>query len=276
MGEVTCCNHSHSLQYLEEEQELNLKKGNFTMKKNLAIFDFDSTIKEHEPKTYTLGGRSKLFPGQQIPEDLLKHKEHLSFSERTVIVNDAFNELKVSREERVDVIENDASVVEGMDQVLKKLHKNHDIIIITGSDYETVRLFMSKHNLLQFVKNIYGRPAHFTNDGKLKLENIPKSWGVPCHSCKAGYGDAKDYKIFCKTSILSTYIEENGATEYDRFIYFGDGHNDLCPALNLGPNAIVCPRKGYKLESLIREDQHLKNVQAKILHWYNGLDILSM
>ena len=117
------------------------------MKKNLAIFDFDSTIKEHEPKAFTLGGRSKLFPGQQIPEDLLKDKEHLSFTERTVIINDAFNELNVSREERVDVIENDGSVVEGMDQVLKKLHMNHDIIIITGSDYETVRLFMSHTTL---------------------------------------------------------------------------------------------------------------------------------
>ena len=161
-----------------------------------------------------------------------------------------------------------------MDQVLKKLHKNHVIIIITGTDYKIVRLFMSKHNLLQFVKNIYGTPAHFTNDGKLKLENIPKSWGVPYHSCQAGYSHAKDYKIFCKTSILSTYIEESGETEYDRFIYFGDGHNDLCPVLNFGPNAIACPRKGYKLESLIKE-QHLKNIQAKILPWCNGLDLLS-
>jgi len=245
------------------------------MKKNLAIFDFDSTIKEHG-HDFTLGGRSKLFPGQQIPEEFFKLREHFSFSEWTDIVNEAFNKLNVSKEERVGVIENDGSVVPGMDQVLKKLHKNHDIIIITGTDYETVRLFMSKHNLLQFVKNICGTPAHFTNDGKLKLENIPKSWGVPYHSCQAGYSHAKDYKIFCKTSILSTYIEENGAMKYDRFIYFGDGHNDLCPVLNLGPNAIVCPRKGYKLESLIKEDQHLKNIQAKILHWYNGLDILSM
>jgi len=163
-----------------------------------------------------------------------------------------------------------------MDQVLKKLHKNHDIIIITGSDYETVRLFMSKHNLLQFVKNIFGTPAHFTNDGKLKLEKIPTSWGVPCKSCKDGHGCAKDYKIFCKTSILSTYIEETGGgIKYEKFIYFGDGHNDLCPVLNFGPNAIVCPRKGYKLESLIKE-KHLKNIQAKILPWYNGLDLLNI
>jgi len=53
-------------------------------------------------------------------------------------------------------------------------------------------------------------------------------------------------------------------------------HNDLCPELNLGPNAMVFPRKGYKLESLINEHQHLKNIQAKILHWYNGLELLSI
>ena len=244
------------------------------MKKNLAIFDFDSTIKEHE-HGFTLGGRSKLFPGQQIPEEMFKLRENFSFSEWTVLVNDAFNELNVSKEERIKVIENDGSVVQGMDQVLKKLHKNHDIIIITGSDYETVRLFMLKHNILQFVKNIYGRPGHFTNDGKLKLENIPLTWGIPCQSCKDGYGCAKDYKIFCKTSILSTYIEETKEIRYEKFIYFGDGHNDLCPVLNFGPNAIVCPRKGYKLESLIKE-KHLKHIQAKVLAWCNGLDLMNI
>ena len=48
------------------------------MKKKLAIFDFDSTIKEHE-HGFTLGGRSKLFPGQQIPEDLFKLRGKLQF-----------------------------------------------------------------------------------------------------------------------------------------------------------------------------------------------------
>ena len=201
--------------------------------------------------------------------------ENFSFSEWTVLVNDAFNELNVSKDERVKVIENDGSVVQGMDQVLKKLHKNHDIIIITGSDYETVRLFMLKHNTLQFVKNIYGRPGHFTNDGKLKFENIPLTWGIPCQSCKDGYGCAKDYKIFCQTSILSTYIEETRAIRYEKFIYFGDGYNDLCPVLNFGPNAIVCPRKGYKLESLIKE-KHLKHIRAKVLAWCNGLDLINI
>ena len=49
--------------------------------------------------------------------------------------------------------------------------------------------------------------------GKLKLENIPLTWGIPCQSCKDGYGCAKDYKIFCQTSILSTYIEETRAID---------------------------------------------------------------
>ena len=38
------------------------------MKKKLAIFDFDSTIKQHG-ETFTLGGRAKLFPNQKIPEE---------------------------------------------------------------------------------------------------------------------------------------------------------------------------------------------------------------
>jgi hypothetical protein len=36
-----------------------------------------------------------------------------------------------------------------------------------------------------------------------------------------------------------------------RVIYCGDGHNDLCPALSLGPGDVVLARQGHALERLI-------------------------
>jgi len=248
------------------------------MKKNLAIFDFDHTIKEHG-ETFTLGGRAKLFPGQKIPEEIIlcrsKYKKaELSKSFFYETVNNSFNSVNCPKKGVIEAIANDGSLVNGIDQVIKKLFMTHDIIIITGADYETVKLFLAKHNLLTFVKKIYGRPATIYDNGKIVLGDLPKEWAGPCQPCKNGYGNKKDYKVFCKTAILKSYLN-NSTNTYERFIYFGDGLNDLCSALSLGANDIVCPRKGFKLESAIKE-RHFKSIQAALLPWNNGLELLNV
>ena len=126
------------------------------MKKNLAIFDFDHTIKEHG-ETFTLGGRAKLFPGQKIPEEIIlcrsKYKKaELSKKNFYETVNNSFNSVNCPKKDVIEAIANDGSLVNGIDQVIKKLFMTHDIIIITGSEDKTVELFLAKHNLLMFVK----------------------------------------------------------------------------------------------------------------------------
>jgi len=243
------------------------------MKKNLAIFDFDHTIKEHGP-TFTYGGKAKLFPGQKIPEEIILKRAELSRSFFYETCNDAFNSLNCSKKDVVEAIANDGSLVNGIDQVIKTLFTTHDIIIITGSAYETVQLFLAKHNLLTFVKKIYGRPATIDDNGKFKVQDTPKEWAGPCQPCKDGHGEKQDYKEFCKTAILKTHLD-NSPNTYERLIYFGDGLNDLCSAISLGANDIVCPRKGFKLESVIKE-RHFKSIQAALLPWNNGLDLLNV
>ena len=243
------------------------------MKKNLAIFDFDHTIKENGP-TFSYGGRAKLFPGQKIPEEIILKKAELTRSVFYEAVNDAFNSLNYPKKDVIEAVANDGSLVNGMDQVIKTLFATHDIIIITGSDYETVQLFLGKHNLLTFVKKIYGRPSTIDDNGKFIVQETPKEWAGPCQPCKNGHGDKRDYKVFCKTTILKMYLD-NSTNKYERLIYFGDGLNDLCSALSLGSNDIVCPRKGFKLESVIKE-RHFKSIQAALLPWNNGLELLSV
>ena len=88
------------------------------------------------------------------------------------LVNNAFNSLNYPKKDVIEALENDGTIVDGMDLVIKKLFTTHDIIIITGSDYETVKLFMAKHNLLTFVKKIYGRPARVNDNGKIILGEV--------------------------------------------------------------------------------------------------------
>ena len=66
------------------------------MKKNLAIFDFDQTIKEHSPKFITAGGMSTLFPNQEIPKHLWKIMKEQGLYEFSMAVISAINELNVT------------------------------------------------------------------------------------------------------------------------------------------------------------------------------------
>ena len=96
------------------------------------------------------------------------------------------------------------------------------------------------------------------------VSQIPKEWRGPCKITT---------RELCKKTALQYFIQqqhEQLTDQYDKIIYIGDGENDLCPALSLSANDLVCPRQGYKLESLLK--QHC--VQAKIVSWKDGTDLL--
>lgn len=41
---------------------------------------------------------------------------------------------------------------------------------------------------------------------------------------------------------------------YSRVVYCGDGANDLCPALSLGPNDVLLARRNSSLHNLLCQD----------------------
>jgi len=90
------------------------------------------------------------------------------------------------------------------------------------------------------------------------IKPIPKEWGGPCKS-EGGQ--------ICKVSVLKYFTKNH---QYERLIYVGDGPNDVCPALILNANDLVCPRQGLKMESLLQQ----YCIQAQIVSWKDGTDIL--
>lgn len=56
-----------------------------------------------------------------------------------------------------------------------------------------------------------------------------------------------------------------------RTIYAGDGANDLCPALCLGPGDVLLVRRGHSLESLVRKraaaPEGVRRVRAQVHSW---------
>ena len=79
----------------------------------------------------------------------------------------------------------------------------------------------------------------------------------------------------CKGHVLKEYIAKRGTdgVKFDRINYAGDGSNDLCPSLKLGPNDRVFPRVGFPLHKLSVARAETKDLQAAIFPFNSGDDI---
>ena len=191
--------------------------------------------------------------------------------------------LNISKSEIIETWKPKLNVIEGMDEVLKNLSKDHDIIIVSGTVSYRIEIFFEKYQLFKLVDKIFAKPSKITDDGKIVIENIPNEWGGPCKMSKRGILISQVFLLFnfhmnilisrvfflaiCKTSCIQYFIKDRA---YEEFLYVGDGKNDLCPCLNLGKNAKICPRIGYPLYSLLNN----YCIQADIVPWTNGVDLL--
>ena len=78
----------------------------------------------------------------------------------------AVNELNVTKEEIIEAISGGGCLVKGMDQVIKTLAKDHDVIIISGSFQESAKIFLAKHGLLDCIQEIFSKPSTITDEGR--------------------------------------------------------------------------------------------------------------
>ena len=62
--------------------------------------------------------------------------------------------------------------------------------------------------------------------------------------------------------------------KYDEIKYFGDGSNDLHPAMALGKTDTVFTRKDFKLDNLISNGEN--EIMADVCPWRDGSDILEV
>lgn len=126
---------------------------------------------------------------------------------------------------------------------------------------------MQHHKLagpeFELFDEIVTNPAEFTSSGLLKLSRrIPASAATQQHTCAVGCS-----ANMCKGDELEAFLARHGGrSTYDRIVYVGDGGNDFCPVLRLGPNDLAFVRKFRGLQSRINKEG---GVKAGIKYW-NG------
>ena len=91
----------------------------------------------------------------------------------------------------------------------------------------------------------------------------------PCHD--EGHSCGLCPSNLCKGKELDRL---RGAGQHTHTVYVGDGANDLCPALRLGPNDVICARKGYSLASLLEKHHH--KVKARKFLWSTHDELLNL
>ena len=96
--------------------------------------------------------------------------------------------------------------------------------------------------------------------GKIVTSELPSEWGETCPNGGRNLCKGSAMKYFCKNK------------SYKEIKYFGDGKNDLCPALSLTENDKLYPRKDHYLSKLLATGDY--EIKAKILPWNGGSDIM--
>jgi len=232
------------------------------MKTKLAVFDFDDTIIDRSLESKEFFALSKLFSNQEFAAEFLANVKNktISFPDQWKIFNESTN---VTKEDVHIALRDYGTMVNVMDKVFQKLYDDHfDIILITNNHKFIAEPILANFNLLRYFAKVFARPSTLTQNGKVEnFEKAPENWNG-CIDCEEKYG-------FCKKIVLNQFINTRG--NYDQIMYFGDGINDLCPAMSLGSSDTIFPRKGFKLEEALLSAK----LRAHVKFWSDGFDILN-
>lgn len=235
----------------------------FNMKKHLAVFDFDDTLVTYLysiTSDENIEANKAIFADRnQIPSDFVYTLGKWNLM-RTLKIN-TLNARNLTKNQVWDInqkiCEETRVLIEGMEEVIKFLHEDHDIIMLSDNDTLVLKVFLSRVGLLEYFSDTIARNLTLEENGQLVFEDIPKT------TCPLGG------QFLCKGQVLMDYIKDKN---YDTLSYFGDGKNDFCPTTKLSENDRVFPRKNFPLDLKIQEN----DVQAKVKSWNNGIDLLPL
>jgi len=236
----------------------------FNMKSKLAVFDFDLTIREVDKNNDWQYGVGHLFPGGKLPEELVEiRKKHGSKIFLQDYLTPLVNKMGLEKKElEYGFAYKNGSIIEKMDEVTKYLSKDHDIIMISGTFRSYTDNFLKRYGLFEHFEEIFASPGTITEQGEWKIGQYDQSkWGPPCKAC---------HDSFCKKHVMHLFAKDRN---YQEIKYFGDGLNDSDAAMSLKETDTVFPRKDYKLDFLISNEDI--DIKANVCPWKDGSDILA-
>lgn len=210
-------------------------------KRFLIFFDFDETIVDETSDDMVV----QAAPGQHLPSWLKDTYQPGRYNEYMQRVLAYLAEHGVTESDIRNVMEK-LPASPGMLTLFQFLRTRQDFEVVLVSDANTffIESWLRRNGVRQIFHRIFTNPATFNKDGRLVMR--------PFHSHEC----LRCPDNMCKQAVVRDYVsrraQERGRP-YQRVFYVGDGANDFCPALALGPRDIAFPRRDFPMHRLITE-----------------------
>uniref|UniRef100_A0A7S1X6P0 Protein-serine/threonine phosphatase n=1 Tax=Tetraselmis chuii TaxID=63592 RepID=A0A7S1X6P0_9CHLO len=251
--------------------------------KTCLLMDFDKTV--------TVADAGESIIGELAPE-LLPLLDGLEMPASFVdVTNEILSEMQrrgISRDAVVSALRDLGDYLipdESRRAIRMAARRGADVRILSDCNTVFISHMLTGAKIRPAVREIITNPAAFqrlaaptrSSDGSSDEELYTKALGhrlviQPRHDrdAEGGHKCPLCPHNLCKGLELDKLRQDCG---YERIIFCGDGANDICPALRLGPDDVVCARRGHSLEYLVRD--RANDIKASIVYWEDHQDLLS-
>lgn len=228
----------------------------------LVLFDFDETIINESSDDAVV----RALPGQQLPAGLKSSYREGRFNEHMQKVLVYMAEQGVSKSSIQSAVEK-IPPTPGLLNLFEYLQSNRqdfELAVVSDANTYFIETWLEHAGVRHLFRKIFTNPASFDATGRLLL--LP----FHAHSCSCCPDN------MCKQVILREYLtgrqKERGGAPFQRVFYIGDGANDVCPSLALGPLDTAFPRRDFPMHRLLQSQA--AKLKANIVPWVNGKEIV--
>ncbi|KAM9560591.1 putative phosphatase phospho1 isoform 1-T1 [Salvelinus alpinus] len=235
-------------------------------KRFLVLFDFDETIVNESSDDAVV----RAAPGQQLP-DWLRH------SYREGYYNEQMQRILAYIAEQGVTEDSIRSKVEQIPptpglltlfQYLQSRKQDFELVVVSDANMYFIEAWLERAGARHLFHRIFTNPASFDAQGRLAL--------LPFHA----HGCQRCPDNMCKQVIVREYLarrqQERGGCPFQRVFYVGDGANDICPMLALGPRDTAFPRRHFPMHRLLQEmqDAGTEGLKVSVVPWASGQDVV--
>nr|XP_043905960.1 probable phosphatase phospho1 isoform X1 [Solea senegalensis] len=235
-------------------------------KRFLIFFDFDETIVDETSDDIVV----QTAPGHHLPDWLKDTYQPGRYNEYMQRVLAYLAEQGVTESDIRSAMEKIPSTP-GMLTVFQFLRnrppQDFEVVLLSDANSFFIESWLRRAGARQLFHRIFTNPATFNRDGRLVLRPFHSH---DCPRCPVN---------MCKQVVVRDYVarrtQERGRP-YQRVLYVGDGANDFCPALALGPRDVAFPRKDFPMHRLITETHEAMpgEFKAVTVPWMSGDDVV--
>ncbi|KAK0156540.1 putative phosphatase phospho1 [Merluccius polli] len=238
-------------------------------KRFLIVFDFDETIIAENSDDAVV----RAAPGQRLPDWLTASYREGHYNEHMQRVLAYLAEQGVAEDAIRAALEKIPPTpgLAALFHFLRTRQDDYEAVVVSDANTYFIETWLRRFGARPLFRQVFTNPAGFDAAGRLVLR--------PFHA----HGCARCPDNMCKQVIVREYLarrrEERSGRAFQQVLYVGDGANDVCPSLALGPGDVVFPRRDFPMHRLLEGAAGgvagPGPLKARVVPWSSGEDVVA-